>query len=171
MLPIFSSTRIRDNWSVPNSSNSFSSANPKTNYNRSISRKTSTQYGVTNKDVFGDPQDEIRQLIANTKMLLPEPRNSGHSSRRNDLEVCSGMKVHQAMTTSEAGQTRLNYCMLLLLFRINLYSFEHIFKLNYVYFFFFFKFFYLNSDKYVTWGVASFARSGGKIKLRGAKVL
>ena len=69
--PITSAANSRDNWSVPHSSNQLSSTNPSTNYNRSISRKTSTQYGVTHEDVFGDPHDEVRQLIANTKIVTP----------------------------------------------------------------------------------------------------
>ena len=69
--PITSSTSSRDDWSVPNSSNRFTSANPKTDYNRFMSRKTSTQYGFIHEDVFGDPHNKTRQLIANTKIVTP----------------------------------------------------------------------------------------------------
>ena len=69
--PITTSTSSRDNWSVPNNLNPFSSANPTTDYNSSISRKTFTQHGVTHEDVFGDPQDKTLQVIANTKIVTP----------------------------------------------------------------------------------------------------
>ena len=69
--PITTSISSQDDWSVPNSSNRFSSANPKTNYNRSIPRKTSTPYGLIREDVFGDPHNKTRQLIANTKIVTP----------------------------------------------------------------------------------------------------
>ena len=68
---ITSSISIRDDSSVPNNLNPFSSANPKTDYNSSISRKTSTLYGVTHEDVFGDSQDKTHQVIANTKIVTP----------------------------------------------------------------------------------------------------
>ena len=67
--PTTSSSSIRDDCSVPNNLNPISSANPKTDYNSSISRKTSTPYGVTHEDVFGDPHDKTHQLNANTKIV------------------------------------------------------------------------------------------------------
>ena len=87
---ITSAANSRDNWSVPHSSNPFSFTNPTTDYNRSISRKTSTQYGVTHEDVFGDPHDEVRQLIANTKIVTPrtrQPRVQQITERTRNLSL------------------------------------------------------------------------------------
>ena len=69
--PITSSISSQNDWSVPNSSNRFTSANATTDYNRSMSRKTSTPYGFIREDVFGDPCDKTRQLISNTKIVTP----------------------------------------------------------------------------------------------------
>ena len=87
---ITSAANSRDNWSVPHSSNPFSFTNPTTNYNRSISRKTSTQYGVTHEDVFGYPHDEVRQVIANTKIVTPrttQPKVQQPTERSRNLSL------------------------------------------------------------------------------------